>query len=101
MFPLIPAPASDPSSIYTALKMSQMIPTWVMGEETRTIISLDLDLYSHAYQLIQSCDDLRKKFILRLGNLHIVFAQLRAIRSYIESALDDTWIEADDYGSYT
>ena len=101
MFPLIPALASDPSSIYTALKWTQMISTWVMGDDTRTVISLDLDLYSRAYQLVQSRDDLRNKFILRLGDLHIVFAQLRAIGSYIESALNDTWIEADIYGSCT
>ena len=63
MFPLIPAPASDPSSIYTALKMTQMISTWVMDDDTRTVISLDLDLYLRAYQLVQSRDDLRNKFI--------------------------------------
>ena len=31
IFPLIPVPASDPSSIYTALNRSQMILAWVMG----------------------------------------------------------------------
>ena len=47
MFPLIPAPASDPSSIYTALKRTQMISTWVMGGDTRTVISLSTWICIH------------------------------------------------------
>ena len=78
-FPFIPGPAKDYSAIYTALMLSQGISVHAVGDGERTVITMDLDLYERAYLLIHSRDDLRDKFVLRLGELHVIFAQLRAI----------------------
>ncbi|ESP03457.1 hypothetical protein LOTGIDRAFT_171396 [Lottia gigantea] len=95
-------PASDISSVYTALKRSQMISTWVGGDDSKTVISLDLDLYTRAYNLVHCRTDLRDKFIIHLGELHTIFAHLRAMGSFIEnSGIDVSWLEADVYGPNT
>ena len=45
---------------------------------------------------------MRKKIILRLGALHIVFAHIRAIGHYIDgSGIDNSWEIADLFGSRT
>ena len=85
-FPLIPGPAFSYSAIYTALKLSQSISTWTCPTVNKTVISLDLDLFERAYLLVQSRDDLRNKFVLRLGEMHIEFAALRAIGRFIENS---------------
>ena len=42
----------------------------------KTIIVVDLDLYSKLYKLVNSCSDLRKRYVLCLRELHFVFASL-------------------------
>ena len=102
MFPLIPGPASSYSAIYTSLMLAQNITTHVAYGSKKTIIALDLDLYDRALQLRNSRDDLRDKFILRLGELHIVFAQCRAIGRFIENTgIDDAWIRSEVIGPNT
>ena len=102
MFPLIPGPASSYSAIYTSLMLAQNITTHVAYGSKKTIIALDLDLYERALQLRNSRDDLRDKFILRLGELHIVFAHIRAIGRFIENTgLDDAWIRSEVVGPNT
>ena len=97
--PLIPGPASSYSAIYTALKKAQGINAWARGDSP-TIVSLDLNLYEKVYKLINSRDDLRGKFIPRLGELHAVFAHVRAIGHFIaHSGLEDAWIEAEWFDS--
>ena len=97
--PLIPGPASSYSAIYTALKKAQGINAWARGDSP-TIVSLDLDLYEKVYKLVNSRDDLRGKFIPRLGELHAVFAHVRAIGHFIaHSGLEDAWIEAEWFDS--
>ena len=45
---------------------------------------------------------MRKKIILRLGSLHIVFAHIRPIGHYIDgSSIDNSWEIADFFGSRT
>ena len=72
--PLIPGPASSYSAIYTALMRAQSITTWACGGSSKIVISLDLDLYEKAYLLDYSNSDLRSRFILCLGELHIVMS---------------------------
>ena len=70
-----------------------------MGPSSKTAISLDFDLYARALMLVQSKEELRNRFILRLGELHAVFAHLRAIGNFIaDSGIDDMWVAADIYG---
>ena len=48
MFPLIAGPSQDYSSIYSALKQAQQISVWCTGDLSKTIVTLDLDLYARA-----------------------------------------------------
>ena len=81
--PLIPGPASDYSSIYTALMKAQGISVWTCGAGSKSVISLDQDLYEKSYLLVHSRSDMRNKYILCLGELHAVFAHIRAIENLI------------------
>jgi len=101
-FPFVPAPASDYSAIYTALMISQGISVYTCKEGGRTVITMDLDLYERTYLLIHSREDLRDQFVLRLGELHIIFAHIRAIGAYIDrSGIERSWLEAEYMGSVT
>ena len=51
---LIPGPASDYSSIYTALMKAQGISVWTCGAGSKSVISLDLDIYEKSYLLVHS-----------------------------------------------
>ena len=91
---------SSYSAIYTALMRAQGISTWSCGDKLPTIVSLDMDLYEKVYKLVNSREDLRGKFLPRLGELHTVFAQIRAIGSFIaNSGLEDAWLEAEWFDS--
>ena len=93
--PLIPGPASSYSAIYTALKGAQGINVWSCGPDSPTIVSMDLDLYEKVYKLVNSRDDMRGSYVVRLGELHTVFADIRAIGHYISNTgLEDAWLEA-------
>ena len=50
--PLIPGPASDYSTIYSALKVAHCSSSCASGEGTKIIISVDLDLYKKLYMLV-------------------------------------------------
>ena len=90
MMPLIPGPANDYSAIYTALCQSQNINIWFIGDGKKTVVSLDLDLYSRELMLCQSNSEMREIFVPWLGELHIVFAHIRSIGNFVESSgLDD------------
>ena len=97
---MIPGPASDYSSIYTALMKAQGISVWTCGAGSKSVISLDLDLYEKSYLLVHSRSDMRNKYILCLGELHAVFAHIRAIGNLINSSgIEDAWLEAAWYDS--
>ena len=94
--PLYPAPPTDWSNFYTALKLCQNIST-ATYPGGKTIISLDLQLYSKAIQL-QSRDEINRNFVFRPSKLHMVFAFLHAMGKYIQdSGIDQTFIEAGLY----
>ena len=100
MFPLIPGPADDDNAIYTGFKLAQNVTTYVCDQ--KTIITLDLDLYERALKLLNSSPELMGNFILHLGELHIVFAQCRAIGRYLENTcIDDAWLKSELIGPCT
>ena len=73
----------------------------VVGQQRKTIISLDMGLYLPAKKLQMAREDLCH-VILRPGELHVVIADLKTIGAYIEnSGIDTAWIEADLYGPCT
>ena len=97
---LIPGPASSYSAIYTALMRAQNVSTWACGGSSKVLASLDLDLYEKAYLLVNSNCELRNRFVLCLGELHIVFAHIRGIGSYVgNSGLETAWMHANWFDS--
>ena len=98
--PIIHGSPTDWSNLYTALKIVQGISVSNTADH-KTIVSLDLQLYSKCIQL-QSNEDIRNHYIFGLGELHILFAMLKVIGNNINrSGLDEALIEADVYGSNT
>ena len=96
--PLIHSPPTSPQTLYTALCLAQKINVSVVGIHRRTVIILDLDLYERAVK-IRGNTGHRNGWVLRMGELHIMFALLRSLGRYIEgSRLDDIWIEKGLYG---
>ena len=79
--PLYLGSPTDWTNLYSALKTAQGINVAVTGNK-KTIITLDLQLYSKAVQLREK-NDLNEEFIFRLGELHIVFAMLKCIGKFI------------------
>ena len=61
--------------------MAQGINVAVTGNR-KTIITLNLQLYSKAMQLRET-NDIKEEFIFRLGELHTVFAMLKCLGKYI------------------
>ena len=99
--PLIAAPAHQWNTILTVLMQAQAINVKVVGQQRKTVISLDMGLYMPAKKLQMARHDLNN-IILRPGELHIVMAQLKTIGAYIEnSGIDMVWIEAELYGPST
>ena len=99
--PLIAAPAHEWQTLLTILMQAQNIKTTVVGQNRRTVISLDMGLYQPARKLQMTHQDLGH-IILRPGELHIVMAQLRTIGAFIEnSGLDMCWVQSDLYGRST
>ena len=67
----------------------------------RTIVTLDLQLYSKFLQLRQD-REIYENYVFRLGELHAVFAILKVIEKYIESSgLDSMFLESGTYGEVT
>ena len=100
--PLVNGSASDYSAIFTGISMANDISQYLRGYGSKAIISLDLDLYEKVYLLVNSREDLRNRYVICLGELHITFAYLRAIGTYIESSgLDDCWTRAKLFGDNT
>ena len=69
---LYPAPPTDFSNLYQALKICQIISTAV-ASSTKIIITLDLQLYAKALQL-QGRNEIANNFVFCPGELHTVFA---------------------------
>ena len=80
------------------LKLTQGISAFVIGPERRTVITLDLDLYSRALQIQQSVGN--RNWILRAGVLLIAFAALHALGKTLDgSGIDTCAIESGIYTS--
>ena len=100
--PLLAVPAHEWGTLLTVLKTTQNINTAVLGEDNKTVLTLDMALYEKALRLIDSRAELKNRFVLRLGELHVAMAVIRAIGSSIEgSGLDDLWVESGVYGPNT
>ena len=82
------------------LSLAQGISAEVVGENQKTVITLDLDLYERALKIQTSTGN--KNCFLIAGELHICFASLHALGKYVEgSGLDDVSTECGLYSSAT
>ena len=76
------------------------VSAWACGDASKTVVSLDLDLYEKIYLLVNTNENLRSQYVLCLGELHAVFAHLRAIGTFIDGlGIPDAWIQAEWYDS--
>ena len=92
--PLIPAPAHEWTTLLTVLKLAQGINAQTVGENKKTVISLDMALYEKALQLLDCRPYMREQYVIRLGELHVCMAVIRGIGTCMEnSGLDDVWVE--------
>ena len=66
------------------LEAEPKIDCVVVGSNRKTVITPDMALYERAKQLEMSWDDCKDKWVLRVGELHIVMAALRATVNAIE-----------------
>lgn len=102
MMPLLNAPAHKWNTIFTILKQAECITETVIGQNRKSIITLDMQLYEKAIKLQMYKTPELHNFLFRVGELHIVMNSLRALgKSIQESGLEDTWIEADLFSSTT
>ena len=96
--PLYKTSPTDYGTLYTVLALTQIISSVVVGPERKTIITLDLDLYSRALQIQQAVGN--NNWVLRAGVLHIVFAALHSLGKTVDgSGIDTCAIESGIYTS--
>ena len=100
--PLIRLPPTDYNTLFTGLMRARDITTHTMGPEALTVVTLDLQLYDMAMKLWMERPDIKKQFLFRPGELHIVFWALAALGKYVEgSGIDQAWVEAGLYSPTT
>ena len=58
----IAGPASDYNAMYTALMCANRISVWSCGENPKTVISCDLDLYEKVYLLVTQHQSYHQNF---------------------------------------
>ena len=100
MMPLLVAPAHELSTMLTVLMQTQKITAVVMGENHKTVITFDLQLYERVVklQMHKTPDHL----VFRIGEMYTMLASTRALGASIDgSGFDEGWIEAGLYGSTT
>ena len=99
--PLINAPAHEFNTLLIVLMQAQRINTKIAGPNRKTVILMDLGLYLPAKQRQMSRSDL-DEIILRIGELHVVKAQIKTIGAYIDgSGISTCWNESGVFGSAT
>ena len=80
---LIPGPANSYAGFCTALKRTQGISVW---SSVWSIVSLDLNMLEKSYKLINSRENLKRQYILRLGEFHAIFAHVCVIENLISGS---------------
>lgn len=102
MMPLLNAPAHEWNTLMTILMQAQHITVKIMGNNHKTIITFDMQLYEKAVKLQMSKKPQLDNFVFRVGELHVVMNALRALGDSIESSgLEDAWVESELYSSTT
>lgn len=94
--------AHEWSTLLTVTMQASQLRKLGVGEDHPTVISFDMALYEKVVQLLDARPELKRPVVPRLGELQFAMAALRALGASMEnSRIDDSWIEADVYGSAT
>ena len=97
--PIIFGSPTEWDNLFSSLKKVQKIND-LLSPGTKTIVTLDLQLYSKALQL--ESNSKIDNFVIRLGELHVVFTAFKMLGKIIDgSGLDKAFEEALIYGSNT
>ena len=80
--PILDSKANDYSSLLTIMSHMNAINAEICGLDEPTVIAMDMDQYWRA-KLMTMEHHTEKKCVLRIGDLHVVMAMLRTIRSCI------------------
>ena len=97
--PIIFGKPTEWNNLFTSLKEVQKIND-ALSPGTKTIVTFDLQLYSKALQL--QLNSQIGNFVIRLGELHVVFTVFKMLGKLINgSGLDKAFEEALIYGSTT
>ena len=98
--PMIDGDSTEFSTVYTVLKHAQKIST-TLGQED-TVITFDLLIYMKAKQIQFRFPDEFSDVVIRLGGFHIALNFLSLIgKKYLNSGLDDLFIESGEYAAGT
>ena len=91
--PVIHGSPTDWSNLYSGLKVAEA-STKLISNDRKTIISMDLQLYSKCIRL-QTMDEISDNCVFRMGELHVVFTTLKVLGKFIDgSGLDQSFQEA-------
>lgn len=102
MMSLLATPAYEWNTMLTVSRQAQNIPTVVLGEGHKIVITFDLQLHEKAVKLQMYTALALDYLVFPLGEMHTVMAALHALKSSIEdSGFDDVLVEARMYGSTT
>ena len=71
--PLIRSPPTDINTLYTAIMRTKYVTRQVCGPNQMTVVTFDLQLYDIAMKLWMTDETIRKQFIFRPEELHVVF----------------------------
>ena len=63
---------------------ARAIATHAMGSEAITVVTVDLQLYGMAMELWMEREDIKKQFLFRPGEMHIIFWALAVLGTYVE-----------------
>ncbi|KAK6182329.1 hypothetical protein SNE40_010040 [Patella caerulea] len=77
--PLMRSPPTEYDTLYTGLMRARSIATYATGPDSVTVVTLDLQLYEMTMKLWMEREDIKKQFLFRPGELHIVFWALAAL----------------------
>ncbi len=95
--PMIPSPATEYDTIWTAISRCRRIAEY-LGQE-HTVITVDEGIYCKARELAWCNSDQCQGLILRLGGFHIMLNFLKVIGKHFEdSGLSDVLVESGVYG---
>ena len=97
--PIIFGSPTEWDNLFSSLKEVQKIND-LLSPGTKTILTFDLQLYSKVLQLESNSEI--NNFVIRLGELHVVFTTFKMLGKIIDgSGLDKAFEEALLYGSNT